>query len=125
MQKGMKIEMESNVKFYKCEDCGNVIGLISGNIECMTCCGHKLTELKPNTVDAAVEKHVPVITRDGDFIEVKEDHSIMWVAQVSENQTTRVRLKPGEKPMARFQYIPNSIVYAYCDKHGLWMKEVK
>ena len=87
----------------------------------------------PNTVDAAVEKHVPVCTRAGDFLEVKvgdvehpmqEDHYIMWIAQVSENQTTRVSLRPGDKPEARFVYIPGAEVYAYCDKHGLWMSKI-
>ena len=126
--------MERNVKFYKCPICGNVIGLISGDAKHMSCCGKEMQELKPNTVDAAQEKHVPVYTVVGDFIDVKvgevehpmqEDHYIMWIAQVSDRQTTRVRLKPGEKPECRLQYIPNSEIYAYCDKHGLWMTEVK
>lgn len=126
--------MERNVKFYKCPICGNVIGLISGDAKHMSCCGKEMQELKPNTVDAAQEKHVPVYTVVGDFIDVKvgevehpmqEDHYIMWIAQVSDKQTTRVRLNPGEKPECRLQYIPNSEIYAYCDKHGLWMTEVK
>ena len=99
--------MERNVKFYKCPICGNVIGLISGDAKHMSCSGKEMQELKPNTVDAAQEKHVPVYTVVGDFIDVKvgevehpmqEDHYIMWIAQVSDRQTTRVRLKPGEKP---------------------------
>ena len=126
--------MEKNVRFYKCQKCGNVIGLINGDAKHMTCCGSEMEELKANTVDAALEKHIPVCTVVGDFLEVKvgevehpmqEDHYIMWIAQVSDNQTTRVRLHPGEKPVAKFQYIPGAEVYAYCDKHGLWMAEVK
>ena len=113
--------MAQNVKFYKCKICGNVIGLISGDAKHMTCCGNEMEELVANTTDAAVEKHVPVCNKVGDFIEVKvgevehpmaEDHYIMWIAQVSENQTTRIRLNPGDKREAKFLYIPNSTVYA-------------
>ena len=52
--------MEKNVRFYKCKICGNVIGLISGDMKHMACCGSEMEEIIPNTVDAAVEKHVPV-----------------------------------------------------------------
>lgn len=126
--------MERNVRFYKCNICGNIIGLINGDMKHMACCGKEMEELTPNTVDAAVEKHVPVCAKVGDMLEVKvgevehpmqDDHYIMWIAQVSDKQTTRVRLLPGEKPECKFQYIPNSLVYAYCDKHGLWVSEVE
>ena len=54
-----------------------------------------------------------------------EEHYIMWIAQVSDNQTTRIRLEPNQKPEVRFKYIPNSTIYAYCNKHGLWKTEVE
>jgi len=55
---------------------------------------------------------------------MEKDHYIMWVAQVSDNRTTRVRLFPEQGTEVRFKYIPKSIVYAYCNKHGLWKTEV-
>lgn len=125
---------EKNTVFYKCPICGNVIGLIDGDINHMMCCGRKMELLVANSEDAAVEKHVPVYERVEDEIVVKvgsiehpmdKDHYIMWVAQVSDNQTTRVRLYPEQGTVVRFKYIPNSTIYAYCNKHGLWKTEVK
>ena len=122
-----------NVRFYKCNICGNVIGLINGNSANIKCCGESMQQLVPNTVDAATEKHVPVYQISGDELIVRvggvdhpmdPDHYIMWVAIVSENQTTRIALKPGDKPEVRFKYIPRSTLYAYCNKHGLWKAEV-
>ena len=121
--------MEKNVRFYHCPICNTTIGLIHGNKEHMQCCGKQLEELKANTVDASVEKHLPVYEKVEDSIIVKvgsaehpmdEDHYIMWVAQVTDNTTTRVRLKPGEKIELKFPYIPGSLLYSYCNKHGLW-----
>ena len=88
--------MSQNVSFYRCPVCGNIIGLIEGNAEHIMCCG------KP----------------------MEKDHYIEWIAQVSENRTTRVRLYPEQSTETRFPYIPRSTIYAYCNKHGLWMKEV-
>ena len=125
---------EKNTVFYKCPICGNVIGLIDGDINHMMCCGRKMELLVANSEDAAVEKHVPVYERVEDEIVVKvgsiehpmdKDHYIMWIAQVSDNQTTRVRLYPEQGIEVRFKYIPNSTIYAYCNKHGLWKTEVK
>lgn len=126
--------MKENVRFYKCTICGNIIGLIEGNIERISCCGKKMEEMIANTTDASVEKHVPVCEKIGNEMIVRvgeaehpmeEDHYIMWIAQVTENTTTRVRLYPGKEAEAKFLYTPNAIIYAYCNKHGLWKKEIK
>ena len=125
---------EQNTVFYKCPICGNVIGLIDGDINHMTCCGKPMERLEANSVDAAFEKHVPVYERVEDEIVVKvgevehpmeKDHYIMWIAQVSDNQTTRIRLYPEQATEVRFKYIPQSTLYAYCNKHGLWKAEVE
>ncbi|MBO4815914.1 MAG: desulfoferrodoxin [Clostridia bacterium] len=125
---------EKNTVFYKCVICGNVIGLIDGDINHMTCCGKKMGRLDANSVDAAQEKHVPVYEKAEDEIVVKvgeiehpmeKDHYIMWIAQVSDNQTTRIRLYPEQATTVRFKYIPGSTLYAYCNKHGLWKADVE
>ena len=125
---------EKNTVFYKCPICGNVIGLIDGDINHMTCCGKPMERLDANSVDAATEKHVPVYERVEDEIVVKvgevehpmeKEHYIMWVAMVSDNQTTRIRLYPEQAAEVRFKYIPGSTLYAYCNKHGLWKAEVE
>ena len=125
---------EKNTVFYKCYTCGNVIGLIEGDIKHMTCCGNPMGRLDANSVDAAFEKHVPVYERVEDEIVVKvgevehpmeKDHYIMWIAMVSDNQTTRIRLYPEQGTEVRFKYIPQSTLYAYCNKHGLWKADVE
>lgn len=125
--------MKENTRFYICPICGNVIGLIDGDINHIICCGKSMQLLEANSVDAAVEKHVPVYERVEDEIVVKvgevehpmeKEHFISWVAQVTDNSTTRIRLYPEQDTTVRFKYIPGATLYAYCNKHGLWSKKV-
>ena len=126
--------MKENVRFYKCPICGNVIGLIDGDMQHIRCCGQQMELMAANTTDAAVEKHVPTYEKVEDEIVVKvgevehpmeKEHYIMWIAQVTENRTTRVRLYPEQSTETRFPYIPGAILYAYCNKHGLWKTTIK
>ena len=125
--------MKENVRFYTCPICGNIIGLIEGDMERITCCGKAMEQMRPNTTDASVEKHVPVYEKVEDELVVRvgevehpmeKDHYIMWIAQVTENRTTRVRLYPEQATETRFPYIPGAMLYAYCNKHGLWMSKI-
>lgn len=122
------------MKFYKCPICGNIIYLVEGNINPVRCCGKEPEELIANTVDAATEKHVPVYEKDGDNINVKigeiehpmlDEHYIMFIAQVIDNNVNIVKLKPSEKPVATFKYIKGAKLYEYCNLHGLWTNDVK
>ena len=97
--------MERNTVFYRCPICGNIIGLIDGDIKHMRCCGQEMELMEANSQDAATEKHVPVYEKVGDEVVVrvgevehpmKDDHYIMWIAQVSDNETTRIRLHPND-----------------------------
>lgn len=126
--------MNENVKFYKCPICGNVIGLIDGNAEHLRCCGQEMELLVANTQDASQEKHVPVYEHvDGEIVvkvgavdhPMTKEHYIMWIAQVSDNRTTRVRLYPEQGTETRFPYIKGSTIYAYCNLHGLWKTTVE
>ena len=56
---------------------------------------------------------------------MEKEHYIMWIAQVTENKTTRVRLYPEQATETRFPYIKGATLYAYCNKHGLWKTEIK
>ena len=121
--------MKENLNFYRCPICGNIVELIDGNMDRIICCGKPMIKMIANTTDAVVEKHVPVYERVDNEIVVKvgevehpmeEEHYIMWIAQVTENRTTRVRLYPEQATETRFPYIPGSTLYAYCNKHGLW-----
>jgi superoxide reductase len=126
--------MDKNVRFYRCPICGNIVGLIEGNAEHIMCCGKTMELMEANVTDAALEKHVPSWNRVEDEIVVRvgevehpmeKEHYIQWIAQVSENRTTRVRLYPEQSTETRFPYIPGSTLYAYCNKHGLWKTTIE
>ena len=122
------------IKYFKCPICGNVIEVVNGDVSRVRCCGSELTELIANTVDAAVEKHVPVYEVEENEIVVKvgevihpmeEKHYITFITLVTEDRVIRIDLKPGDEPVVRFPYIPGSTIYEYCNLHGLWKNDVK
>ena len=98
----------------------------------VVCCGDVMKELVPNTTDAAVEKHVPVIHTDGQKVTVTvgsakhpmlEEHYIEWIALATKQGNQRKELKPGQEPQAEFMISEDDEVlevYAYCNLHGLW-----
>lgn len=117
------------MKICKCETCGNVIELLDDNGGQLVCCGEEMEMLIPETSDGAREKHVPVISIDCDEIVVSvgsvkhpmdDDHYINWIALETDDTVMRKNLNPNDEPEAKFPYVKGSIVYAYCDKHGLW-----
>ncbi|MBQ3055022.1 MAG: desulfoferrodoxin [Oscillospiraceae bacterium] len=121
-------------RFFICEHCGNLIGMIHDAGVPMMCCGQKMTKLEPGTTDASVEKHVPVATVNGDTVEVivgavehpmTEEHFIPWVYLQTDRGGQRKCLKPGETPKVRFSLCDETplAVYAYCNLHSLWKVE--
>ncbi len=121
------------MKLYVCPICGNVIYLVEGNSSLLRCCGREMVLLEPNTEDAALEKHVPYCTVEGDKVKVTvgevvhpmdKDHYIGWIAMKHKNVVTVVWLKPGDSPEAIFDYKKGSVIYAYCNKHGFWKTEI-
>ena len=91
-------------------------------------------ELIPNSLDAALEKHVPEYEIDNNKIKVQvgsvvhpmiDTHYIMWIALVHGTEVKMVKLKPNDVPEAIFDYYEGSIIYAFCNLHGLWKKVVK
>ena len=75
-------------KFYVCRHCGNLAGMIHDAGVPIICCGEKMEELIPNTVDASNEKHVPQVTVAEGIVKVNvgsvehpmtPEHSIQWV----------------------------------------------
>ena len=122
-------------KFFICEHCGNLIGMVHDAGVPVVCCGQKMTELVPNTTDAATEKHVPEVVVDGDLLKVTvgstehpmtEEHLIQWIFVETERGGQRKALNAGEKPYAEFCLNGDKAkaVYAYCNLHGLWKKEL-
>ena len=120
-----------NMRFYKCNKCGNILVSINEKNDNVICCGETMTLLKSRSVDAAVEKHVPTYQIYGGKIMVKvnhvmeEDHYIEWIAYVYENRERIKYLTPGEEAEVTFKYKPGAALYAYCNKHGLWKCDVE
>lgn len=123
------------IRFYVCEHCGNIVGLIHNAGVPMMCCGQKMTELSPNTVEASVEKHLPVVTVENDKVYVKigetehpmiEEHHIVWVYLQTDRGGQRKCLKVGAKPEVTFALADEKpvSVYAYCNLHGLWRTDI-
>jgi superoxide reductase len=123
------------VQFFRCKVCGNIVELINDGGGELVCCGEPMVALKANTTDAATEKHVPVVEKDGDTLLVKvgsvahpmtAEHYIQWVAVVTESGIFRKALNPGDKPEVAFCSCMDTVVsvYEYCNLHGLWKKDL-
>ena len=122
-------------KFFICEHCGNLVEVVNDAKVPMICCGQKMTQLIPGTVEASVEKHLPVVTVDGEKVKVEigsvahpmaEEHSILWVYLQTDKGGQRKNLAVGEAPAAEFALLGEKpeAVYAYCNLHGLWKTEI-
>ncbi len=120
------------LKFYRCEHCGNIVASVRDSGVPVFCCGEKMTEIVPGTSDASREKHVPVWeVRDGKvYVAVGSAehpmipaHYIEWIAVSTNAGNQRKKLNPGEPPKAVFALLEGErveAVYAYCNLHGLW-----
>ncbi|MCX7658511.1 MAG: desulfoferrodoxin family protein [Oscillospiraceae bacterium] len=122
-------------RFFICKHCGNIIGMLHDSGVPMSCCGEKMSELIPNTTDAAHEKHVPVVTVEGNKVSVKvgsvehpmtAEHFIAWIYLETKHGGQRRALNPGEKPEAVFELADDEAIaaYAYCNLHGLWKANI-
>jgi superoxide reductase len=115
---------------YKCDVCGNIVEMyVAGQGE-LVCCGQAMTLQGENTVDAAKEKHVPVIEKTATGFKVtvgstahpmEEDHYIQWIEVIADGKAYTRFLKPGGAPEAKFDLDAASITAReYCNKHGHW-----
>ncbi len=119
-------------KFYVCKKCGNIIAMVKPSGVPVVCCGEPMAELVPGTTDGALEKHVPVVVREGDRVTVTvgsvehpmlEAHHIEWILLQTRQGNQRKLLRPGEAPRATFALTEGDDVvaaYEYCNLHGLW-----
>ena len=122
--------MAERLEVYKCEACGNIVEVIHGGGGELVCCGEAMQLLVENTVDAAKEKHVPVIEQVDGGVKVKvgevahpmeEKHYIEWIEIIDGDKADRQFLNPGEAPEAVFKSASaNVTAREYCNLHGLW-----
>jgi superoxide reductase len=122
--------MTQRLQVYKCEVCGNIVEVLHDGIGQLVCCGKPMKQMVENTVDAAREKHVPVVEKGASGIVVKvgsvahpmeEKHYIEWVQVIADGRSYRIFLKPGGEPMGAFTSDLGSVTAReYCNLHGLW-----
>ena len=124
-----------NTKFYICPHCGNIVEMVHDAGVKPFCCGQKMNELIPNTVDASGEKHIPAVKVGEGVVEVNvgsvdhpmvDVHWIEWVQLVTDKGSYRKWLNPGEAPNVKFLLSEEKpvAVFAYCNLHGLWKTEL-
>ena len=120
------------MKFYKCKHCGKVITILSNEGVPTICCGEEMFELVPGTTDAAVEKHVPVVSIEGNKVNVvvgsvvhpmTPEHYIQWIVLETKAGYQVKELTPTCEPKASFVLAEGDeivAVYEYCNLHNLW-----
>lgn len=118
---------------YRCEKCGNLVESLWNGKPDLSCCGQPMIKLNPNTTDAATEKHVPVIERDGNKVTVKvgevahpmtPEHYILFVELLAGDKVYRHDFKEGDTVAEATFLVDESVIdlvaREYCNKHGFW-----
>jgi superoxide reductase len=122
--------MAERLEVYKCELCGNIVEVLHGGAGELVCCGQAMTNLKENTVDAAKEKHVPVVEKIDGGVKVKvgdvphpmeEKRFIEWIEVIADGKSYVQFLNPGDVPEAVFNIEADAVTAReFCNLHGLW-----
>ena len=117
------------MKFYFCSHCGNIITMLTDKGVPVVCCGEKMQPLEAGSIDAALEKHVPVVNVSGNSVSVEvgqvahpmlEEHSITMIAAVSGDTVTVRFPKPGDEPTLTVDSKEPVTAYEICNLHGYW-----
>ena len=123
--------MTKKLQIYKCEICGNIVEMLHEGEGELVCCGAPMKLFQENTVDAAKEKHIPVIEKMEGGFRVKvggvahpmeDKHYIEWIEAITDDgRVCRQFLSPGNAPEAVFKIEASKITLReYCNLHGLW-----
>ena len=124
--------MSMEQRFFICKHCGNIVAIVKSSGVPIMCCGEKMSEIVPGTMDASKEKHVPVYTIEGNTVNVavgsvlhpmQPEHYIEWVSLQTRSGNQRKQLEPNDEPKVSFAITDGDevvAVYAYCNLHGLW-----
>ena len=122
--------MAEKLQVYKCDKCGNIVEVLHGGKGDLVCCDEPMRLFVENTVDAAKEKHVPVVEKIADGFKVKvgevahpmeEKHYIEWIEVIADGKAYRQFLNPGEAPEATFMIEAEQVTAReFCNLHGLW-----
>lgn len=122
--------MAERLQIYKCDSCGSIVEVLHEGGGELVCCGEPMKLFVENTVDAAKEKHIPVVEKTGERVNVKvgsvphpmeEKHYIEWVEIIEGGKAYRQFLNPGDAPEASFDTKTDQVTAReYCNLHGLW-----
>jgi superoxide reductase len=122
--------MAERMEVYKCDICGNIVEVLHAGKGQLVCCNEPMKQMKENTVDASLEKHVPVIEKVANGLKVKvgnvphpmeEKHYIEFVELIVDGKVCRQYLSPGQAPEAFFEITGDKVTAReYCNVHGLW-----
>jgi len=122
--------MPKSLEVYKCALCGNIVEVVHAGEGELVCCGEAMGQLTENTVDAAKEKHVPVIEKVAGGYKVtigsvphpmEEKHYIEWIELIADGKAYRQFLKPGEVATTVFCVEATSVTAReLCNLHGMW-----
>lgn len=129
-------KLNKTQQYFRCAVCGNLVAAVESSGVPLFCCGQAMQELIPGSVDAAQEKHLPVVTVEGSqvFVQVgsvihpmSEEHYIGWITLETKFGSQFWPLAPGQEPKAQFALCEGDSVlaaYAYCNLHGLWKTQL-
>ena len=122
--------MTKKLEIYKCEICGNIVEVLEEAGGTLVCCGQPMVLQEENSVDASKEKHVPVLTKNEQGVEINvgsvahpmiPEHYIQWIEIQTEKGCSRKELSPGQEPKAFFPVKSEVVkVRIFCNLHGLW-----
>jgi len=125
--------MAKQKEVYKCEICGNIVEVLHGGAGELVCCGQPMKLMTAGLIDAALEKHVPVIEKTADGFKVRvgsvahpmsKEHYIEWIELIADGKSYREFLQPGQAPEAVFCLQAEKVTAReYCNLHGLWKAE--
>ena len=130
--------MKKELVIKRCSKCQSLVEVIkdctSDNCS-IKCCGEEMIELAPNSVPEQSRSFFQKLIRDG-FVMVnhiivkvnhvmEEEHFIEWIAMLANNKIIKKFLLPDEEACVIFPYVKGSKIYSFCNKHGLWSKEVE
>ena len=124
------------LEFYYCPVCKNIVQIANKSAANISCCGEEMVKLEPNTQDAALEKHVPAFHFEDNTLSVfvgeiehpmTDEHYITKICAAADDRVYIKELKPTDKPEVTFDIGDKDkvMIYAYCNKHGLWKKEAE
>ena len=122
--------MTKQNQIFRCSSCGNITEVLHESKGTLSCCEKSMHLLEENTVDAAVEKHVPVLEKiDGGYKVIVgevnhpmlEKHYIEWIELLTDSHVFRKNLNPGEAPEVIFHTNATEVIArGYCNLHGNW-----